>query len=59
METRMQRIAGAAAIAGVGLLGLRRFAPGMRERCQAACARRMKQGGCGCHAVGVAERSAT
>jgi hypothetical protein len=49
MDTRMRRIAGGAAITGVAVLGLRRFGPGVRERCKAACARRMKEGGCGCH----------
>jgi hypothetical protein len=51
MDTRMRRIAGGAAIAGVSLLGFRRLGPGVRERCKAACARRMKEGGCGCRAA--------
>ena len=51
MDPRMRRIAGGTAIAGVSMIALRRLVPDVRERCKAACARRMKEGGCGCHAA--------
>ena len=46
MDIRTRRIAGVAVLAGVLLLELRRLGPGLKQRCRAACAQRMKKGGC-------------